>query len=792
MEQKSLLNLEFDKILAMIASGAGSRAARETLLATQPSTSSSQIKTWLDEVEELLACLQGGLKINIGGIRDLREILELLKAGTSVLGSDDFIKVKANIEVALNLKKNFDSRDNAWLLRKDGRLTTMIRNMPSLGNIYHRIDDCIDERGVIRSDASPTLAGIRREFSKTVSETEKKLNAFLNSHADDLQDRYFTLRNDRYVVPIVASAQSRIQGIIHDQSATGQTVFIEPLAFLPLNNRLAQLRLSERDEIRKIFTSLTAMLAGAISDLAEQFEVLIYLDMLKAKAHFAIKYNAAKPDPATKPELQLKNARHPMLHPDCVPLDISLNRQQRCIIITGPNGGGKTVALKTVGVNALLMQTGNYVLADSHATLPIFKHVLSDIGESQSIEDHLSTFTAHLKRLREICNLANDNSLVLIDEICVGTDPIEGGALASGFLKELANRGAFCVVTSHYDSLKQVAFTTPGFINAAMEFDYETFKPTFRFQLGIPGKSNALAMARSFGLPETILADLIEVNEGQKINEKGLVEAIERERNRAEALRRTYVQKINSIRSKEKEIEQGMEQLREFRKSRRDTLTEEYTAQLKKRLREIESIINRLRQSATENDKARQKEITQAKEAHKMTRQTMQNLQKQPKDPAPHKMKVDLTPQNCTPGMDIVWKRNLAQGTLVYADFNKKRAEIDINGKKLVIALNEIAPATKRKKSKKEASGVVYAVAPYVRNEIDLRGTHVEEAVEKVETILKTLANTDVDKAYIIHGKGTGALQRAITGYLHNSPWRKKFRPGKYGEGDQGVTIIEF
>ncbi|PKL45870.1 MAG: hypothetical protein CVV41_02370 [Candidatus Riflebacteria bacterium HGW-Riflebacteria-1] len=802
MEQKSLDNLEFSKILSIISSFAGSRAAKETILALQPSTDCNQIEGWLSEIDEYLEYAQAGFKIHPGGLRDIREILEVLRSGSTVLGSEDFLKVKANIEAAAGVKKTFEAHANSPAIKKGGRIAERVKNMPALGSLFQRIDDCLDDRGQVRSDASPALSSIRREYSQMVSSTEKQLTAFLSSNSEDIQDHYFTLRNDRYVIPVLASAQSRVQGIVHDQSATGQTLFIEPLAFLPANNRLAQLRLSEREEIRRIFANLTAMLNQSFNSLIEQFETLTWIDMVRARAEFAIKYQAGRPEPTEKPDLQLTRARHPLIHPNCVPLDIKMNAQQRCIIITGPNGGGKTVALKTVGINALLMQTGNYVLAERDARIPIFTQILSDIGESQSIEDHLSTFTAHLKRLKEMADRTDSHSLILIDEICVGTDPVEGGALASGFLKELSGRGAFCIVTSHYDSLKHVAFTTPGFINAAMEFDYETFKPTFRFQIGIPGKSNALAMARAFGLPEAILADLVQTCAGGSRDEKGLIEAIERERNRAETLRRTYVEKINSIRSRESEIEKTLEQLREFRKTKRDRLTEEFTAEIRQRLRDIESTINRLRQLAekagspelrNELDEA----LQQARNLHTSTRSTLGELGKanaeEPSFAAASSAKLPaLKPNELQPGTRVIWNKNLRNGILRRFDTEKGRAEVEFDGKLLHLPIKELSAAAGSDPKEEKPSGSVYASRPLVRGDIDLRGMRVEEALDAIDTYLKVASESELGRVFLIHGIGTGALQKAIAEYLKNSPWKKKHRPGRYGEGDLGVTVVVF
>ena len=510
METKSLVNLEFDKVLKIISSFAGSRAAKDKLLNLEPTQDSKIILEDLAELDEFLDYSEGGVKFRLGGIRDIREIIDILNAGSCILAPEDFLLIRANIEVVASLKKAFEDSENSYVKVKTRRLYERVDRLPRLSTLQQRIDSTLDDKGDLRNDASPALSSIRREYKKASSEIEKQLNAFLTSHAEDVQDRFFTLRNDRYVVPILASAQSRFQGIVHDQSATGQTVFMEPLSFIPKNNRLAQLRLSEREEIKRILASLTNLVASSLRSLEEMFDGLVHFDMLSAKIKFAQEFRCTRPEVSHDRKVELKHARHPLIHPDCVPLEIKLDKANSCIIITGPNGGGKTVTLKTLGLNALLMQTGNYILADSDSRLPIFSEILADIGESQSIEEHLSTFTAHLKRLKEMLELGDGDSLILIDEICVGTDPVEGGALASGFLKELRRRGAYAVVTSHYDSLKQVAFTTEGFTNAAMEFDYQNFKPTFRFQMGIPGKSNALAMARSYGMPEVVLRDLVD------------------------------------------------------------------------------------------------------------------------------------------------------------------------------------------------------------------------------------------------------------------------------------------
>ncbi|GAB4274252.1 MAG: endonuclease MutS2 [Candidatus Rifleibacteriota bacterium] len=792
MENKSLVNLEFDKILQLIADCAGSIAAKEEILRLHPTTDAEKIKMDLSEVDEFLDYSQAGVKINLGGIRDIRKILELISSGNCILDAEDFLKVKADIEVAVNLKKVFDSSSSSWVIKGGQRIAERVRRIPSLKNVWQRIDDCLDDRGNIKNTASPALASIRREYTQTVINIEKQLNAFINQHADDIQDKFFTVRNERYVVPVQASAQNRIQGIVHDQSSTGQTLFIEPLSFLPVNNRLAQLRLSEKEEIKRILQGLTSLLFQSLNSIRETFATLTWLDILGAKAEFAVKYAASKPDIAMKNELRLTEARHPLIHPDCVPLDILMNDSQRCVIITGPNGGGKTVALKTVGINTLLMQTGNFVLAKPGASIPVFDEVFADIGENQSIEDHLSTFTSHLKRLKEILDSNSSKPLVLIDEICVGTDPAEGGALASGFLKELFHRGAFCIVTSHYDSLKQVGFTTHGFINAAMEFDYENFKPTFRFQMGLPGKSNALAMARAFGLPERVLKDLVAMHAGDRQEEKSLLEAIERERSRAEALRRTYVKKINDLRSREQEVDETLRQLKEFRKTRRDKLTEEFAAEFKKKLKALETLISNLKKNTNPEPASKNSGLEEARAALAQVKSSIDYLDKINNEEN-HSFE-DSPLETFEEGDQVVWKRNFVAGVVKKVYPTRNRVEVDFDGKFLQVPVSELSKKSVKISLQDESppGGHVYAPRNPVQNRIDLRGMRVEEALDAVESYLKTVADSGIPKVFLVHGKGTGALHKAITEYLKSSRYRKMFRPGKYGEGDLGVTVVVF
>ncbi len=801
MEAKTLDNLEFPKVLALIAEQAGSQAAKDGILALTPSTDRSGIETALRDLDELVGFREAGGRLPVGGLRDLRGILARLRTGGESLTGEELLAVRADLEVLQGLKKAFRREEQPRERRTPrGRLDERVEALPSLEGIHQRILVSINEKGEVRDEASGRLGSLRRDLQQTRAELERRLSELVNTQTEVVQDRFFTIRNDRYVVPVKSSSQSLLEGIVHDQSGSGQTLYVEPLAFLGLNNRLVRLRSEEREEVMRVLRELTALLAGALADLTLIFDSLVFFDILNAKARFAEKFGARRPEIAPDGRLELVTARHPLLHPDCVPMDITLEPSRSCVVITGPNGGGKTVALKIVGVNALLMQTGCYVLAGSRSALPVFHEVLADIGESQSIENHLSTFTSHLQRLKEILDTCDAHTLVLIDEIGTGTDPEEGAMLAYGILQEIRRRGALSLVTSHYEALKQLAFTTAGFVNAAMEFDYQTFRPTFKFMMGVPGRSNALAIARLFGLPEVVLGDLVRSREGKNVRERELLEALEGERSRLEAMRRAWEEKTREIEVKDREADQLLAQLKEFRRKRRDEVSEAFEARFRAVQKELEALISRLKARAAApvrpppagaegGEPAPAADLAEARAALQTVRAALDELAS-PADEEP--ASPDQSPLRV--GDRVIWGRLLQCGLLQAIEAARGRAVVDFDGKRMTIPLAELrrAEAPIGKTAPPPSPVVITAPTAQAAEEIDLRGLRVEEALEKVESFLKLAQAQQRGRVFLIHGKGTGALQRAIREFLDRSPWRSKHRPGRYGEGDLGVTVVVF
>jgi DNA mismatch repair protein MutS2 len=789
MNPRTLEQLEFPKLLELIAGFAGSAAARDEVAALQPLADRPLIEGRLAELTELLGFFDRGGHMSVGGLRDIRDLLAaLVPSGASLgaaLSGSDLLRVRADIDVFLALQKSFAEAVHAPLL------SARISRCPDFTHERNSITRSINEQGEVRDDATPRLTGIRREMSKLRQEIEKRLGELLHSGNEVFQDRFFTLRNDRYCVPVKASSQSLVQGIIHDQSGSGQTVFVEPLEFLGSNNRIARLKSEEREEILRILRELTERLATRRDELDEMFATLVFFDVLNAKMRFCRKYRATRPEIVPDGRLELIDARHPLLHPDCVPLTVSLTREQGALIITGPNGGGKTVALKTVGNSCLLLQTGCYILADEQSKLPIFTEILTDIGESQSIENHLSTFTAHITSLTHIFNHAGNRALVLIDEIGVGTDPVEGSALAIAVLKAFLRKGALSVVTSHYDSLKQAAFQTPGFVNAAMEFDYDAFRPTFRFIQGIAGRSNALLVSKTFGLPEEILQEMSRLLEGHGGDEGRLLEALERERARAEKLRVSWEQKNRELSWKLQEQREIMARLDTFRRTRRDELIETFEGTLKDRIKEIEKLIHGFREKLTTGSSS--EDLAAVRSVHQQARQAVADVAARAAaigsepDAA-----AATTPAKLEVGDLVHWLGGNSRGVIESIDDERVRAQVDFDGKVLNIALTELRLAESSERRRSGPTGRVTASAPLVRSEIDLRGMRVEEALEKAEVFLKLAAANRIGRAFLIHGKGTGALQRAVHEYLKRSPYRNKFRFGRYGEGDMGVTVVVF
>lgn len=788
MESKSLDNLEFSKVLKLIAAYAGSRAGQDAVMALRPVSDLPAIQASLRDMDELYSYIAGGGHMPVGGLRDLRELMIRLRTGSESLSGDDLLCVRADIEVARAVQKAFESA--GWFGERlpDSHLVERVNRMPTLGTAHREIVQAISDKGEVRDDASPRLASLRRELAHARAEIERRLTDLVNAGGDVFQDRFFTIRGDRYVVPVRSSSQSLVQGLVHDTSGSGQTVFMEPLEFLPLNNRLARLRSEEREEVLRILRDLTDLLRNASAELGEMFETLVFFDALLARVKFARDYDAHRPEIAPDRQVHLERARHPLLHPECIPLDLEMDSKKACVVVTGPNGGGKTVALKIIGVNALLMQSGCYVMASGGSRLPVFDTVLADIGEAQSIEEHLSTFTSHLKRLKEILDVCGPKSLVLIDEIGGGTDPSEGAALAGGILKEITRRGAFSLVTSHYDALKEVAFVTPGFVNAGMEFDEASFRPTFRFLMGVPGRSNALAVARQFGLPEAALADLaLRMGTGSG-EEKALFEALERERHRAEALRRAWEEKVASADRAQAELNSALEQLKEFRRTKRDALTDEFETRLKDRLRDIESVIHQLREAASRGV-AMDADVERARGTLSEARSALADIDayREPRDrPTPSVDEPLIT------GEMVIWTGMPKPGVLESIDSGRGKAVVSYDGKRMTVPSADLRRASIKNCPEKPASTVIGTVTPLIRDEIDLRGMRVEEALEKTESYLKMAEAQNIGRVFLIHGKGTGALQKSIHEFLKKSRWRKKFRFGRYGEGDLGVTVVVF
>lgn len=791
MESKSLDNLEFSKVLKLIAAYAGSRAGQDAVMGLRPTSDVPAIQTALQEMDELYSFVAGGGHMPVGGLRDLRELMIRLRTGSESLSGDDLLCVRADIEVARAVQKAFESA--GWFGERlpDSRLVERVNRMPTLGTAHREIVQAISDKGEVRDDASPRLASLRRELAQARSEIERRLTELVNAGGDIFQDRFFTIRGDRYVVPVRSSSQSLVQGLVHDTSGSGQTVFMEPLEFLPLNNRLARLRSEEREEVLRILRDLTDLLRNASAELGEMFETLVFFDALLARVKFARDYDARRPDIAPDRHVRLERARHPLLHPGCVPLDLEMDPKKACVVVTGPNGGGKTVALKIVGVNALLMQSGCYIMASGGSRLPVFDAILADIGEAQSIEEHLSTFTSHLKRLKEILDVCGPKSLVLIDEIGGGTDPSEGAALAGGILKEITRRGAFSLVTSHYDALKEVAFVTPGFVNAGMEFDESSFRPTFRFLMGVPGRSNALAVARQFGLPEAALADLaLRMGTGSG-EEKALFEALERERHRAETLRRAWEEKVASADRKQVELDAALEQLKEFRRTKRDALTDEFETRLKERLRDIESVIHELREAASRGV-AVETDVQRARGTLAEARTALSELDERRELSELSERPTSSSDEPLKTGEMVIWTGMPKPGVLETIDPGRGKAVVSYDGKRMTVASADLRRASIKNRPEKTVSTVIGAATPLIRDEIDLRGMRVEEALEKAKSYLEMAEAQKIGRVFLIHGKGTGALQKSIHEFLKKSRWRGKFRFGRYGEGDLGVTVVVF
>ncbi len=793
MNEKVIQTLELHKILDRLAQyttfSAGADLARDLI----PTVDLDEARNWQQETAEARLMFANQFHASLGGARDVREPALLAERGI-MIEAQVLLDIRLTLRRATTLKRTLGRMAGVYPL-----LAEIANELEECSALQNEIERVLDENAQVKDSASPQLAVIRRDLKIAFDRLQTKLHRMISSSSNQtlLQEPLFTMRNGRYVIPLKADYKGRIPGIVHDSSSSGATLWIEPLETVELNNRWRELQLDEEKEVRRILLALTDMVADDSEAIVRTVEVLGYLDLVFAKARYAEDLKAVEPELMTfqprraNPDhpgstIYLQGARHPLLSGNVVPIDVEFDENTWVLVVTGPNTGGKTVSLKTVGLLVLMAQIGLHLPAEK-AKLSVFEGVYADIGDEQSIEQSLSTFSSHMTNTIHILREGDQHSLVLLDELGAGTDPAEGSALARAILNYLRNRHVTTMVTTHHPELKVYSVETPGVRNASVEFNLETLAPTYRLIVGLPGRSNALAIAQRLGLNETIIEDARGMVATDDLVADDLLDEIHRTR---EDIRR----KQEAITLMREEVEAERAELRANLSSVEDERRDIIAAARRNMQGEMEEFRRELRRLRNE-----MRDASLPLESLRAVQQTADNVDKFLRQPVENGDKAPAPQDDWTPRLgDAVWLEALkAEGTIIELD--KDEAMVQIGSLKIRANLRDLKKPTRaERKVNKRRRVTAYAptndlTIPKGQSpglELDLRGERVEEALERLDNYIDAAYLSGIPFGRIIHGKGTGALRKAVQDRVTQHPLISKAVSAPPKEGGDGVTII--
>ena len=787
MNRKSLTTLEYNKIIDKLQSFAVSRDAKNKAAKLVPMTDIDKINAGLTETGDALSRLYAKGCASFSGVSDVMGSVKRLEVG-SCLNAHELLQISGVLSAAKAHKTHYEETQDS--------LTPLYDSLDPVPSLYAQIKKCIISEDEISDDASANLKDIRRNIRLANDRIHTELNKILNNQAlrNCLQDYVITSRQGRYCLPVKAEYKSQVPGMVHDQSATGSTIFIEPAAVVKLNNDIRELELKEEAEIQVILADLSAQAAEYTEQIATDYKVLVKLDFIFAKAQLARNWHCTAPVMNTEHYTNIKQGRHPLIDPEkVVPIDINLGKDFNLLIITGPNTGGKTVSLKTVGLLTLMAQAGLYIPALDHSQIGIFNNIFADIGDEQSIEQSLSTFSSHMTNTIHILKNATSDSLILFDEIGAGTDPTEGAALAISILNDLHQRGITTMATTHYSEIKIYALTTPGVENACCEFDVASLKPTYRLLIGVPGKSNAFAISKRLGLPEYLIDDAARRMDAEDIHFEDIISDLETSR--------------ATIRKEQEEIARYKKEITDLKaelKAKQQRLDERTDKIIKKANQEAAEILKEAKEYADETIKTMNKHGLSVKELEKQRTAVRDKINK-----SQEKLAVKAAPPKAHKASDIsefkdgIYVRILSMnltGTVVGTPNTKGEVTVAVGSLTTKAKINNLEIITDYKEPEESKPGksstgqgrIKMSKSASISPEINLLGCTVDEAVARLDKYLDDAYISKLSQVRIVHGKGTGALRAGITAYLKGIPYIKNFRLGEAGEGDAGVTIVEF
>ena len=790
MNEKALKTLEYYKITEQLESFATSSLGKDMCRRLMPSAELAEIELMQQETADALSRVYQKGSLSFGGVKDIRGSLKRLEVGAS-LGTGELLDIAGLLENAGRAKaySRKDTEDE-----NTDSLDGMFQVLEPLTPLSSEIRRCILTPEEIADDASPGLRQVRRNMKNINEKIHSQLSSYISGSARTyLQDGVITMRNGRYCIPVKSEYRGQVPGMIHDQSSTGSTVFVEPMAVVKLNNDLRELEAKEQAEIEIILSNLSQAAAESLELIQDDLKILAQLDFIFARALLAKSQNATEPKFNTEGIIDLKKARHPLIEKhQVVPIDIRLGETFDLLIVTGPNTGGKTVSLKTVGLLTLMGQSGLHIPAFDNSRLSVFKEVYADIGDEQSIEQSLSTFSSHMTNVVRFLEKADRDSLVLFDELGAGTDPTEGAALAIAILSHLHRQGIRTMATTHYSELKVYALSTQGVENASCEFDVETLRPTYRLLIGVPGKSNAFAISSKLGLPDYIIEKAKEQISQEDESFEDVLTSLEESR--------------KTIESEQEEIAKYKEEIKELKarlEAKEDRLDQQKEKILRNANEEAHRILREAKEYADQTMKIFNKagkETLSAKELEAQREKLRKRVNDTGKKIAlktPEKKKSSLTPTDISLGDSVRVLSLNVKGTIsskpdakgmVYVQMGILRSKIALSDLELIDEPVITGPSLQ----KTGAGKIRMSKSASVRTEINLLGKTVDEAVAELDKYLDDAYLAHLSSVRIVHGKGTGALRKGVHNYLKRLKYVDNFHLAEFGEGDAGVTIVEF
>ncbi len=791
MLERVLQVLEYPTVIDCLSKHAASSLGKEKVKQLKPSFKYEEVHFRQQATFEGTEVLRLKETVPFGGIRDIRPALKRSAVG-SLLSPAELQDIASTISGARKLKLFLEAllEEHDWPIIKH-----WVEHIAELRHIERQINACFDEQGRMLDTASPALRRIRGQMRNAEGKIKDQLEQLTKSPAVQkmLQEPIVTIRNERYCLPVKAEYRPQFRGLVHDQSASGATLFIEPQSVIDINNELQETKLKEEKEIERILARLTASVAEEGEALNRNIQALAELDFIFAKAYFAQALKAVQPKINQRKYFRLKQARHPLIKPEkIVPVSFELGDAYTSLIITGPNTGGKTVTLKTIGLLTLMSCSGLFVPAEEGTEIAVVSSVYADIGDEQSIEQNLSTFSSHMTNIIRILENMDENSLVLLDELGAGTDPTEGAALAMAILDEVCQRGARVLATTHYSELKAYAYTKPKVMNASMEFDIDTLRPTYRLLVGLPGRSNALSIAQRLGLKASVI-ERAQAQIGQENTRvETMISSLEENRKRSEADRQQAERLRLEMEQLQKRLQQKEEQLEEERERIMHKAKEKARAYLAKRKKEADAIIAELR--------ARQKSGQAVKEhllieAQKKLEQVEDKANDHPQQQTSWSRKQKRVPLH--PG-DEVFVHTFGQKGHIIEQTSETEYLVQLGLLKMKVnkdQLEKVAPSQKGQHTGKSTAPSghisVKANAADTKMELDLRGKTIDEAIVELDQYIDKALLAGYEQIYIIHGKGTGQLRKGVQQYLKGHKRIKKTRLGGEGEGGSGVTVVQ-